>query len=372
MVNVEPRQPSTGRGDGLVPLELRDPSPFEDTGSFWRVSAQAATIAMFLMFFGALLFFARPLLLPVLSAMVVALTAGPAASWLERRGVPVWATALLTVLVIIGFVYLAIITLSQPASEMIARSGEIGAAIKEKFQLFERPIAALRELQAALHGGSSSITVDTPPSALIATVVTVVTPAVVQVVLFLGTLFFFMLARNDFRHYVIRLFDSREGRLRALKILNDIEENLSGYLIMVTMINLAVGVAATIVAYLLGLPSPFLLGAMAFALNYLPYIGPGIMHVTLFVLGLLTFPSLWLALIPPAIFIAFTIIEGQFLVPSIIGHRFELPPLLVFLNIAFWAWLWGPIGAFLSMPILIAGTVAFNHLYPKVKTTLPG
>lgn len=380
-MNVEPKRPSTSSGerksssssDRNLRLEVRDPTPFEDTASFWRVTAQAATIAMFLMFFGALLFFARPLLLPVLSAIVVGLTAGPVATWLERRGMPVWTTALLTVVLIIGAVYLAIITLSEPASNLVNRSSEIGAAIKEKFQLFERPIAALRELQGALQGGGGpGVTVDTSPSAMIAGVVTIVTPALIQVVLFLGTLFFVMHARNDFRHYVIRLFETRDGRLRALKILNDIEESLSRYLVTVTMINLAVGVVATIVTWMLGLPSPLLLGALAFALNYLPYIGPGIMHITLFVLGLLTFPTLWLALVPPAIFITFTIIEGQVLVPSIVGRKFELPPLIVFLNIAFWAWLWGPVGAFLSMPILIAGTVALNHLYPKVKSTLPG
>ena len=85
---------------------------------------------------------------------------------------------------------------------------------------------------------------------------------------------------------MVNLFATRDARLRTLKILNDIEENLSGYLVVVTAINLGLGVVTTIMAYALGLPSPLLWGALAFTLNYIPYIGPGIMYVILFAIGL--------------------------------------------------------------------------------------
>jgi predicted PurR-regulated permease PerM len=370
-VSAEPKRPWKW-ANRRVRLEGQDPSPFEDPAAFWRVMAQVATIAMFLIFFGALLYFARPFLLPVLSAIVVGMTVGPIASWAARRGVPQWATALATVLAIIAVVYLAIVTLSQPASELIARSGEIGAAVKDKFELFERPLAALRDLQAAVRGGpDDSVKVDTTESAILAGIVAIITPAAIQIVVFLGTLFFFMLGRSEFRQYIVNFFGTREGRLRALKILNAIEHNLSTYLITVTIINLCVGIFAVAVTYLLGLPNPVLLGVLAFVLNYLPYIGPGIVHVILFVLGLLTYPTLWWALLPPAIFILFTIIEGQFIMPNIVGRQLDLRPLPVFLNLAFWAWLWGPIGAFLAMPILIVLIVVTNHLYPKTKDVLP-
>ena len=126
-------------------------------------------------------------------------------------------------------------------------------------------------------------------------------------------------------------------------------------------------------AYLMGLPSPILWGALAFGLNYVPYVGPAIMDVLLFGIGLLTFPTLFGALLPPAVFLAVTVIEGQFLTPAIVGRRvLNLHPLAIFLGIAFWAWLWGPVGAFLATPILIVARVAFNHLYPPHKAELPG
>jgi predicted PurR-regulated permease PerM len=166
---------------------------------------------------------------------------------------------------------------------------------------------------------------------------------------------------------------SRIARLRALKILNDIEDNLGGYLIVVTAINLSLGIVTVVVAMLLGLPSPILWGALAFGLNYVPYVGPAIMYVLLFVAGLLTYPTLLGALLPPAVFMGVTLIEGQFLTPAIVGRQvLNLHPLAVFLSIAFWAWLWGPVGAFLATPILIVARVALEHLYPRQKTELPG
>jgi predicted PurR-regulated permease PerM len=124
---------------------------------------------------------------------------------------------------------------------------------------------------------------------------------------------------------------------------------------------------------LMGLPSPILWGALAFTLNYIPYVGPAIMYVLLFVIGLLTYPTLLGALTPPAVFMGITLIEGQFLTPAIVGRRvLNLHPMAIFLGIAFWAWLWGPVGAFLATPILIIARVAWAHLYPHQKTDLPG
>ncbi len=134
---------------------------------------------------------------------------------------------------------------------------------------------------------------------------------------------------------------------------------------VVSAINVALGTLTVIAAYLMGLPAPLLWGALAFGLNYVPYVGPGIMYALLFMIGLLTFPTLIGALLPPAVFMGMTLVEGQFITPAIVGRRvLNLHPLAIFLGIAFWAWLWGPVGAFLATPLLIIVRVAFGHLYP--------
>ncbi|MES1155858.1 MAG: AI-2E family transporter [Pseudorhodoplanes sp.] len=353
-------------------LGLTDPTPVADTAAFWRVTSQVATISMAVILFGFFLYFTRTLMLPVLSALVVSLTIGPLAERAARRGVPTWISAIGVVLAIAAAVYLAIVMLSQPVSELIARSPDIGTAIKEKLQLLDRPLAALHELRSAMPGQESSVTLGMDPSNFIAGALSLITPALAQILLFFATLFFFLIGHSALRRAIVNLFDARENRLRALKIVTDIEQNLSAYLITVTLINLGVGLVTMTAAYVMGLPTPILWGALAFVLNYLPYVGPGIMYVVLFVIGLLVYPTLWSALIPPAFQMALSFLEGQLLTPNIIGRRLLMQPLAVFLSFVFWAWMWGPIGAFLATPILIMATVAINHLYPTEKTDLPG
>jgi predicted PurR-regulated permease PerM len=369
------------RGSGWVErrlsLEARDPTPFEDAGNFWRATAQAATIVMCVLMLGVLLYLARGLLLPVLCAIAVGFTSGPMVDTLKRRGIPDWLTALVVVVGLIGAVNVAIVMLAGPASTLIGRAPEYGTAFAEKMHFFDRPLQSLSELQAALGLNTSDRSLDFNPSSLITGFLTIVTPAALQFVLqammFFATLFFVITGRSGFRKYAVNSFGTRVSRLRALKILNDIEENLGGYLIVVTAINLSLGVVTALMAWGLGLPSPLIWGTLAFVLNYIPYVGPVIMDVLLFVIGLVTFPTLLGALVPPAVFMAITVLEGQFLTPAIVGRRvLNLHPLAIFLGIAFWSWLWGPVGAFLATPILIMGRVALTHLYPRQKSELPG
>jgi predicted PurR-regulated permease PerM len=357
--------------------EARDPTPLEDAAAFWRLIAQAATIIMCALMLGVFLYLARAFLLPVLCALVVGMTLGPLVSWLARHGVPAWLSALVAVLALLGLMNAAILTLAQPISELTGRAYELGNAIRGKLHILDRPLAALADLQLALGMGGSREGIEVSPSRMFEGLLTIVTPAAVQfaiqLVLFFGTLFFFILGRSSFRTLAVNWFATRPARLRALKILNDIEDSLSGYLVVVTIINFALGVVTTICALLLGLPAPLFWGALAFGLNYIPYVGPAIMYMMLFVIGLLTYPTLAGALLPPSVFMLVTLIEGHFITPAILGRKvLQVHPLAIFLGIAFWAWLWGPVGAFLAMPILIVARVTSNHLYPRNNAELPG
>ena len=374
-MSVAPTQP--GWIERRLSLEARDPTPLPDAANFWRGTSQAATIVMCALMVGVLLYLARALLLPVLCAVSVGLTIGPLVGWFNKRGVPDWLTATIVVLGMIGVANGAVVLLAAPASALIAKAPEYGSQIADKLHFFDRPLQSLNELQNALGINTADRAMDFNPASLITSVLATVTPAalqfVLQAVMFFATLFFVIMGRSGFRQYAVNWFGGREARLRALKILNDIEANLGGYLIVVTAINFALGVVIVVAALLMGLPSPLLWGAMAFVLNYIPYVGPAIMDVLLFVIGLVTYPTLLGALLPPAVFIGITLIEGQFLTPAIIGHRvLSLHPLAIFLSIAFWAWLWGPVGAFLATPILIVARVALVHLYPQHKAELPG
>jgi predicted PurR-regulated permease PerM len=189
--------------------------------------------------------------------------------------------------------------------------------------------------------------------------------------IFFGSLFFMLLGRSRMRRVLVAFFDDRDARLRTLKIMNDIEHNLTGYLSMVGIINVAVGIAAGVIAWVVGLPDPLAWAVLGFLLNFIPYIGAFIMQLALFLVGLVTFPTLFQALIAPLLYLGFTTLEGHFITPSVVGRRLTLNPLTVFLALVFWTWLWGPIGAFLAVPILIIGLVTISHLFPSDEPDLP-
>jgi predicted PurR-regulated permease PerM len=170
---------------------------------------------------------------------------------------------------------------------------------------------------------------------------------------------------------MIMTFGDRDARLRTLRILNEIEVHLGNYLLTVTVINVGVGIAAGIVCALTGMPNPAGLGALAATLNFIPIIGPVAMFVVLAVVGLVTFPTIGGGLMAALAFGGVTFMEGHFVTPTIIGRRLELNALAVFIALAFWTWLWGPMGAFLSSPLLIVALILKEHLMPVNSPQLP-
>lgn len=354
-------------------LAISDPKPVTAVSHFWRTTAQAATIGIFVIMLIAALNLARPLLLPAMSAFVVTMMLGPLSSRAERLGVPTLATAIVLWLLVVALFYGLIVLLAAPAVDWIDKGPEIGRNIQEKLHVLDRPIAALQGLRNALlspeDSAKSGLGVDI--ASFVQPVVAIVTPAIGQVFIFFGTLFFMLLGRSHLRRVLVAFFDERDAKLRTLKIMNDIEHNLTGYLSMVSVINFVVGIAAGAIAWATGMPDPIAWAVLGFILNFIPYIGALIMEAALFLVGLVAFETLTHALLAPLLYLGFTTLEGHFITPAIVGHRLTLNPLTVFLALVFWTWLWGPVGAFLAVPLLIMGLVAVSHLFPRDEPDLP-
>jgi predicted PurR-regulated permease PerM len=343
---------------------INDPRPVAEVSVIWRTAAQAATIGIFVILFIAGLEFARPVFLPAVSAFVVTMMLGPLSARAERAGVPTLMTAIVLWLLVIGVFYGVIVLLAAPAVDWIGKAPDISRLIQEKLRLLDRPLALLQDLRNALLPSDTKGGLGFDIMSIVQPAVTVVTPAIGELFIFFGTLFFMLVGRTRLRRVLVAFFDDREARLRTLKIMNDIEHNLTGYLSMVTMINFTVGIAAGFIAFAVGLPDPVAWAVLGFILNFIPYIGALIMQAALFFVGLVTFPTLTHVIAAPLIYAAFATLEGHFITPSIIGRRLTLNPLTVFLSLVFWTWLWGPVGAFLAVPLLIMGLVAVGHLFP--------
>ena len=351
-------------------LVISDPQPVASVGSIWVSAGQTANIGIFLLLLGGFLYVGREILLPILIAAVVALTLAPLIKAGSKRGISPWISGILIVALGIGALALAATALAGPLSEWIGRAPEIGATVKQKLAVLEPPLAALRQLQTSLFGDGTSAAAPAAPNVVLP-VVAFLTPAAGELLLFFGTLLFFLVGQLGLRARLVLMFSNQEARLRFLRIMNDIERNLAGYLAVVTIINAALGTIVAIGAFAVGLPEPAIFGLLAALLNYVPYVGPAVMVVVMFGVGLVTFPSLGHALLAPAGLIALCTLEGHFITPAIVGRRITLSPLLVVLALAFWTWMWGPIGAFLAVPLSIVGLVVFSHLFPAEDVRLP-
>ena len=352
------------------PLQVSDPDPEDSVQNTWQSMGLAATIGIFLLMFGVFLYVGRAILMPVLAAAIVAMTFAPLVRRVQRHGIPPWVAAGFIVIAALGALGAAATALATPVSEWIARAPEIGATIKERLSVLDQPLASLRELEGTLFGGGAG-TSNSSSSNIVLPVVAFLTPAAGELLLFFAAMLFFLVGQGTFRTNLVAMFPTRDAKLRFLKIANDIEHNLAGYLTVVTIINAALGAIVAAGAWLLGLPSPVTFGILAAVLNYVPYVGPAVMVVALFGVSLLTFPSLGHALIAPLAFVALTTTEGHLVTPTIVGRRLTLNPLLILLALAFWTWIWGPIGALLAAPFSIVGLVAFNHLFPADENKLP-
>jgi hypothetical protein len=100
-------------------------------------------------------------------------------------------------------------------------------------------------------------------------------------------------------------------------------------------------------------------------LNYIPFIGPALMMLIVFAVGQITYSAPWMGVLPPAVVLLLHLAESQFITPMVIGRRMALNPLLVLLSLAFWLWLWGPLGGFIAVPLLLAFRTALHHLLPR-------
>jgi predicted PurR-regulated permease PerM len=352
-------------------LAVTDPQPIPEVARFWRTAAQSATIGMFIILLVVALSLARPVLLPVASAFVVTMMLGPLSARAERYKIPSLVSAIVLWLLVIAVCYGVIILLGAPAVDWIGKAPEIGRSVQEKLHVLDRPLAALQEMRDALLPSDKKGSLGVDIMSFVQPALLVVTPAIGQTFIFFGTLFFMLLGRSQLRRVVVAFFDEREARLRTLKIMNDIEHNLTGYLSVVAVINVAVGICGGVAAWVAGLPDPLAWAVLGFILNFIPYIGALIVEVAMFMVGLVTFPTLTHALLAPLLFLALATLEGHFVTPSIIGHRLTLNPLTVFLSLVFWTWLWGPVGAFLAVPLLIMALVVIGHLFREDEPDLP-
>ena len=120
------------------------------------------------------------------------------------------------------------------------------------------------------------------------------------------------------------------------------------------MINAGLGVVIGVAMALLGVPNPVLWGVMAALFNFIPYAGALAGTGVIFLVSVSTFTAPMAIALPPIVYFAVTAIEGNLVTPSVLGRRFTMNPIIIFLWFASWSILWGFPGMLIAMPLLMA------------------
>jgi predicted PurR-regulated permease PerM len=319
----------------------------------------------------AALYLAKAFFLPVVMAFVVGTMLSPAARLLECYGIPRALAAVLIVGAVGTFVAFMLGLISAPLVDWSTHLPEVAVRLKDKLHVFDRPLALWQDLQGMVGGSDTLSPFQMPKFDWVQPTIEFLSPTFTEFLLFVATLILFIASWKDLRRTLIMTFADREARLRTLRILNEIEVHLGNYLLTVTLINSGVGVLTGIVCAITHMPNPAGLGALAATLNFIPIIGPVAMFAILAGVGIVALPTLSAAIIAPLAFCGIAFLEGHFVTPTIIGRRLALNALAVFLALAFWTWMWGPMGAFLSSPLLIVGLILKENLVPVAAAQLP-
>ena len=341
----------------------------------WHRASQIAQVGLFIIALLWCAYIAQHVIVPVLLAWTIATIVLPAVKWMERHRVPRALAALAITALLLLVIATVLFLLSAPLAYWLGRATYVGALLREKLQSLSQPMALLQELQKGLNaigaGSPDALKVEPQTSSIISMILSIVTPTISGFVIFIFSLIFYLIYRPRLRNALVLLLADRDARLATLRTLNDIDDNMTTYFGTFTLINVGLGLLTAAVTWVIGLPNPFLWGMLAGVLNYVPYLGPAVVIATLAVVGLLLYPTLQEAAVAPLLFLGLVTIEGQFVTPTLMGRRLEINPFAVFLSIAFCTWFWGPVGAFLAVPLLMALTVSLEHSLEGEKPDLP-
>ncbi|WP_296591421.1 AI-2E family transporter [Methylophaga sp.] len=346
----------------LVPNDTPISAVFK-SNSHWAV------IGIFLLLLLASIAYARSFLVPVALGVLLALVFSPVRRFLERRKLPPAVSALIIVGGLITLMGLGISSLADPVQSWIKEAPTIGFKLEQKLR------GANESAKAIIDAGKqidqiASVENDREevqkvsarePGVLVKLATSV--PEVLAQVVFTLVLLFFLLASGDmFYEKLVHIMPTFKDKRNAIKISYDIERKLSNYLFTITLINAALGIAIGVSMWLLGMPNPILFGVLAFALNFVPYLGAIVGVVIAALVGLLTFDHTGTALLPALAYLILTIFEGQFATPYFVGRRLEMNPVVIFLSVALWAWLWSIVGMLVAVPLLVAVRTFCEHI----------
>lgn len=316
------------------------------------------------------LYFASPVLIPVSLAFLLTILLTPIVEALARLRIPEPVGALVALLIVVSIVIGGLYGLSGPAAEWIDKAPQSMHRLKQHLHLVRKPIEDVKRAQDQMEELTE---LDDKPKVVAVEETSLVavirdTTGVLTTVGIAVILMYFLLASKDvFVAKLVRLSPRLREKKRTVEIVREIQHAVSTYLLTVTAINIGLGTVAGLVLYVLGMPNPLLWGVLVGVLNFAPYIGAAVSFVILTAAAILTFDSLTQVAYVPLAFVVLTALEGQLITPMILGRRLALSPVVVFLALVVWGWLWGWVGLLVAIPLLVMLKITCERL-PQLNT----
>ena len=307
------------------------------------------------LFVVATLWVAQVIAIPIVAGIIFGLVLGPTVDWLTERGLPRALSAAL----IGGLASMVVLSIAALIVTPVALMGDqlpaIIAALRVKIQIF---VDVINRFEGTLPNDPAP-TASGGATAIPFMNIALSSSAVLSgFLIFVFTVFSWLATRRQLKARILRLCLGHNIRLSAAACFEDIEDRLATYFGVVTLINVGMGFICGAIAWRAGLSYPLFWATLGFVLNYLAFIGPLMVAVFLFGAGLLTNSTGLGALMPGAIYYGVHLIEGNAVTPVAVGRGLDIPAFFVFASFVFWLWLWGPVGAILSTPILIVIAVS--------------
>lgn len=353
-------------GGGVVP-RIAPPEP-ADPVPWWGTRPGRIGLAVLAIFAGAwAMQLARPVLLPIVLAGLIAVVLAPLVRVLGMLRIPAPAGAFLVVALFAGGIGYGIYALSEPALDWVERAPQTMREVELRLRTLKESVAEARaaaesvEKMASVDGEAppAQVTVKEPSIAVRA--VDVARVMLLRILEVLLLVYFLLAFGGSFYRRVLTIPEGLRSKLRVVQISTEIEREVTRYLLTVSIINAGLGLFTALAMSLLGMPNPMLWGVMATVLNYVPYLGSAVTLVVLTFVAVLTFEAPTRALVVPLVFLGLATIEGQFVTPIVVGRRMSLSPMVIVVALLIGDWMWGVVGLLIAVPVLAVFKILCSH-----------
>lgn len=316
----------------------------------------------------AALHFARPLLLPLVLAVLFNLLLSPGVRALKRLGLPFPLGAALVLLSALTVLSVTAWQLAEPAAEWIERAPASVQQMQAKIRPLKRSV---EQVQKATEQVEQATQVDAARpvrevkvrgESLLHQLAVHAKEALVGAFMMLVLLYFLMASDDFFLRKAVRVFPSLRDKIRAVEVGRIIEREIGRYYLTYSLINVGVGTVVSAAMYALGMPNPILWGLMVAVLNFVPYLGPVISLCVISVVSLMSFETLHEAVWPPVAYFVVEVVQGNVVQTLAFGRSLSLNPVAIFVALLFWGWVWGAPGILLAVPMLVAVKVASSYI----------